>query len=143
MHVAKVLDRKGAEVATIRPTATVAEAIAELARLSIGALVVTKDDVVSAGIITERDVVRSLNIAGASILKRPVADLMTADVAVCTPSDMVDDIMGRMTDLRIRHLPVMADGALCGIVSIGDVVKARIDELEDDHRHLVDYISAR
>ena len=143
MHVAKVLDRKGAEVATIRPTASVAEAIAELARLSIGALVVTKDDVVSAGIITERDVVRSLNIAGASILKRPVADLMTADVAVCTPSDMVDDIMGRMTDLRIRHLPVMADGALCGIVSIGDVVKARIDELEDDHRHLVDYISAR
>ena len=143
MHVAKVLDRKGAEVATIRPTATVAEAIAELARLSIGALVVTKDDVVSAGIITERDVVRSLNIAGASILKRPVADLMTADVAVCSPSDMVDDIMGRMTDLRIRHLPVMADGALCGIVSIGDVVKARIDELEDDHRHLVDYISAR
>ncbi len=143
MHVAKVLDRKGAEVATIRPTATVAEAIAELARLSIGALVVTKDDVVPAGIITERDVVRSLNIAGASILKRPVADLMTADVAVCTPSDMVDDIMGRMTDLRIRHLPVMADGALCGIVSIGDVVKARIDELEDDHRHLVDYISAR
>ena len=143
MHVAKVLDRKGAEVATIRPTATVAEAIAELARLSIGALVVTKDDVVPAGIITERDVVRSLNIAGASILKRPVADLMTADVAVCSPSDMVDDIMGRMTDLRIRHLPVMADGALCGIVSIGDVVKARIDELEDDHRHLVDYISAR
>ena len=143
MHVAKVLDRKGAEVATIRPTATVAEAIAELARLSIGALVVTKDDVVPAGIITERDVVRSLNIAGASILKRPVADLMTADVAVCAPSDMVDDIMGRMTDLRIRHLPVMADGALCGIVSIGDVVKARIDELEDDHRHLVDYISAR
>ena len=143
MHVAKVLDRKGAEVATIRPTATVAEAIAELARLSIGALVVSKDDVVPAGIITERDVVRSLNIAGASILKRPVADLMTADVAVCSPSDMVDDIMGRMTDLRIRHLPVMADGALCGIVSIGDVVKARIDELEDDHRHLVDYISAR
>ena len=143
MHVAKVLDRKGAEVATIRPTASVAEAIAELARLSIGALVVSKDDVVPAGIITERDVVRSLNIAGASILKRPVADLMTADVAVCTPSDMVDDIMGRMTDLRIRHLPVMADGALCGIVSIGDVVKARIDELEDDHRHLVDYISAR
>ena len=143
MHVAKVLDRKGAQVATIRPTATVAEALAELARLSIGALVVTKDDVVPAGIITERDVVRSLNIAGASILKRPVADLMTADVAVCTPSDMVDDIMGRMTDLRIRHLPVMADGALCGIVSIGDVVKARIDELEDDHRHLVDYISAR
>jgi len=143
MHVAKVLDRKGAEVATIRPTATVAEAIAELARLSIGALVVTKDDVVPAGIITERDVVRSLNIAGTSILKRPVADLMTADVAVCAPSDMVDDIMGRMTDLRIRHLPVMADGALCGIVSIGDVVKARIDELEDDHRHLVDYISAR
>ena len=143
MHVAKVLDRKGAQVATIRPTATVAEAIAELARLSIGALVVTKDDVVPAGIITERDVVRSLNIAGASILKRPVADLMTADVAVCSPSDMVDDIMGRMTDLRIRHLPVMADGALCGIVSIGDVVKARIDELEDDHRHLVDYISAR
>ena len=143
MHVAKVLDRKGAQVATIRPTASVAEAIAELARLSIGALVVSKDDVVPAGIITERDVVRSLNIAGASILKRPVADLMTADVAVCTPSDMVDDIMGRMTDLRIRHLPVMADGALCGIVSIGDVVKARIDELEDDHRHLVDYISAR
>ena len=143
MHVAKVLDRKGAEVATIRPTASVAEAIAELARLSIGALVVSKDDVVPAGIITERDVVRSLNIAGASILKRPVADLMTADVAVCSPSDMVDDIMGRMTDLRIRHLPVMADGALCGIVSIGDVVKARIDELEDDHRHLVDYISAR
>ena len=143
MHVAKVLDRKGAQVATIRPTASVAEAIAELARLSIGALVVSKDDVVPAGIITERDVVRSLNIAGASILKRPVADLMTADVAVCSPSDMVDDIMGRMTDLRIRHLPVMADGALCGIVSIGDVVKARIDELEDDHRHLVDYISAR
>jgi CBS domain-containing protein len=143
MHVAKVLDRKGAQVATIRPTATVAEAIAELARLSIGALVVTKDDVVPAGIITERDVVRSLNIAGASILKRPVADLMTADVAVCTPSDVVDDIMSRMTDLRIRHLPVMQDGALCGIVSIGDVVKARIDELEDDHRHLVDYISAR
>ena len=143
MHVAKVLDRKGAEVATIRPTASVAEALAELARLSSGALVVSKDDVVPAGIITERDVVRSLNIAGASILKRPVADLMTADVAVCSPSDMVDDIMGRMTDLRIRHLPVMADGALCGIVSIGDVVKARIDELEDDHRHLVDYISAR
>lgn len=143
MHVAKVLEAKGDRVATIRPNATVAEAIAELARLSIGALVVTTDDVVPTGIITERDVVRSLNIAGSAILKRHVADLMTADVAVCSPTDVVDDIMSRMTDLRIRHLPVMTDGALVGIVSIGDVVKARIDELEDEHRHLVDYISAR
>lgn len=143
MHVAKVLERKGDQVATIRPTATTAEAIAELSRLSIGALVVSKDDVTVAGIITERDVVRSLNIAGSAILKRPVADLMTSDVAVCVPTDVVDDIMGRMTDLRIRHLPVLVDGRLAGIVSIGDVVKARIDELEDEHRHLVDYISAR
>jgi CBS domain-containing protein len=143
MHVSKVLEAKGDFVATIRPTASVAEAIAEMARLSIGALVVSSDGATPAGIITERDVVRSLNIAGASILKRTVAELMTADLCVCAPSDVVDDLMGRMTDLRVRHLPVVVEGRLVGIVSIGDVVKARIDELEDEHRTLVDYISAR
>lgn len=143
MTIEELIRRKGDFVATVRPDATVAEALAELADHGIGALVVSSDGTGVEGIVSERDVVRRLHDQGAAVLQGTVADIMSTAVRTCSPTSTVDSLMETMTTHRIRHVPVVRDGALIGIVSIGDVVKTRMDELEADRRALEDYISAR
>jgi CBS domain-containing protein len=130
-------------VATIRGTATVADAVAELGRHRVGALVVSADGRHIDGIVSERDVVRGLGERNAGLLDEKVASIMSATVRTCSPQDDTESLMALMTEQRIRHVPVVRDGVLCGIVSIGDVVKCRIGELERDRNELVDYINAR
>jgi len=140
MRVSGILASKGSTVATIAPRASVAEAADELRRHGIGALVVSSDGRSIDGIISERDIVLRLAEAGADVLSQPVADVMTSEVQTCSMDDTCDELMRVMTEQRTRHLPVVADGGLAGIVSIGDVVKRRVNELEDETRHLHDYI---
>jgi CBS domain-containing protein len=130
MNVETILRTKGRDVATIGPEATIGEAVQRLGARGIGALVVSRDGAEVDGILSERDIVRGLADHGAALLSERVGDLMTRRVHTCTPDDAVEDLMGMMTQKRIRHLPVLKDGALCGIVSIGDVVKNRLDEIE-------------
>jgi CBS domain-containing protein len=140
MRIADVLRNKGAAVVTINPDARVTELLAGLARHNIGAMVVVGPDGV-VGIVTERDVVRELHTHGASVLSRPVAKIMTAAIASCSKTDTVDSISVLMTEKRVRHVPVLDNGKLIGIVSIGDVVKTRIEELEAEHQQLQSYIT--
>jgi CBS domain-containing protein len=142
MKISILLARKGSSVATINGGATISDAVAELRSHKIGALVVSADGVHIEGIVSERDIVRGLADGGA-LLDQPVSSIMTSTVYTSAPDDELESLMAAMTDRRIRHVPVVVDGALCGIVSIGDVVKSRIDELEKDRRELVDYINAR
>ena len=141
MQISQLLRHKGREVATISGSETVRTALGVLAEKGIGALVVSSDGRHVEGIVSERDVARGLHSHGAGLLAEPVSSLMTAEVHTCTPSSSVHDLAQTMTDHRVRHVPVVDDdGALIGIVSIGDVVKARLDELEDEKKHMVDYI---
>jgi CBS domain-containing protein len=139
-----ILYGKGHDVATIEPAASVAEAVAALREHNVGALVVVDDQSHIAGILSERDVVRALadEPVKATILERRVSDLMTTEVTTCGSRSSVDELMRLMTDRRIRHIPVVDDGALNGIVSIGDVVKTRIGELEDEAGTLHSYLSS-
>jgi CBS domain-containing protein len=132
MDVEGILRAKGATVVTIRPDATIRELVRGLSDERIGAMVVSEDGRSVLGIISERDVVRGLAELGPRILEAPIADLMTRDVVVCAPRDTVKQVMAEMTRRRVRHLPVVADGVLRGIVSIGDVVKNRLDEMETE-----------
>jgi len=145
MRISNLLAGKGPEVATIRRDATVAEAVSELARHGIGALVVSSDGRRIEGIVSERDIVRGLEGDDGSLLAAAVSSIMSATVHTCSPEDDVDSLMAAMTERRIRHVPVVEgeEGLLLGIVSIGDVVKSRILELEKDRKDLVDYIYAR
>jgi CBS domain-containing protein len=143
MLISNLLVDKGTFVATIPADATVVEAIAELARYRVGALVVSSDGQHIEGIMSERDVVRGLHDRGAPLLDEPVTTIMSSVVHTCAPSDDTDSLMRTMTDRRIRHVPVVAGGVLAGIVSIGDVVKSRIGDLEKDRNELYDYINAR
>ncbi len=122
MRIADVLRNKGAAVATITPETSVAGLLTELTVHNIGAMVVVSPDGL-VGIVSERDVVRKLHELGADILGRPVSEIMTTLVATCTPTDSVDSLSALMTEKRVRHMPVVVDGRLAGIVSIGDVVK--------------------
>ncbi|UOX99880.1 CBS domain-containing protein [Blastococcus sp. PRF04-17] len=140
MQISQLLRRKGREVATIDATETVRAALALLAEKGIGALVVSSDGRTVEGIVSERDVARGLHEHGAGLLAEPVSEVMTSQVHTCPPTASVHDLAQTMTDHRVRHVPVVEDGGLVGIVSIGDVVKARLDELEDERRALVDYI---
>lgn len=140
MRIADVLRNKGAAVSTINQEATVQELLAGLAEHNIGAMVVvTSSGVV--GMVSERDIVRQLHTHGASVLSRPISTIMTATVATCTKSDTVDSISLLMTKNRVRHVPVLEDGKLIGIVSIGDVVKSRMEELEAEQQQLHSYIT--
>lgn len=141
MRISAILRRKGRDVATVHPDETVRGFIDRLAELRIGALVVSADGHRVDGIISERDVVRGLHASGESLLNRPVSSIMTAEVHTCEPSASVDDLMRLMTERRIRHVPVVEDARLVGIVSIGDVVKHRIDELQAERDQLVGYIN--
>ncbi len=139
MRVDQILDAKGRAVTTVAPDASVADAVAALAEHNVGALVVSTDGATVEGILSERDIVRGL-AAGPDVLQRRVQDLMATDVSTCHGRTDIEELMGTMTAGRFRHLPVVADGCLCGIVSIGDVVKARIDELATETQQLVGYI---
>ena len=150
MLIEHILHRKGREVETISPSASVSDAAVLLRDRNIGALVVIADEeaedgVTVAGILSERDVVRALGVAdadSAAVLGQPVSSLMTTDVVTCEPRTTVDELMRLMTDRRIRHVPVLDEGGLAGIVSIGDVVKSRIDELQEEADTLHEYLSS-
>ena len=141
MRVDGVLQGKGSEVATIGPEQTLLSAVAELGRRRIGALVVVTADGSVAGILSERDIVAAISRDGAAVLERAVRDVMTANVITCSPTDTMEQLMSAMTEQHIRHLPVLRDGALIGIVSIGDVVKRRVAEIQDEATALGDYIT--
>ena len=143
MRISSLLADKGSSVVTISADATVAEAVAELENHRIGAIVVSGDGTHIDGILSERDVVRALGHVGGELLDQPVRTIMTAVVVTASPEGEVDSLMATMTDHRVRHVPIVSDGALRGIVSIGDVVKSRIGELEKDRKELVEYINAR
>jgi CBS domain-containing protein len=141
--VSDLIRRKGSSVASAPPDTTVAALLDLLAEHGIGAVVVSADGSTVAGIVSERDVVRALRRSGPALLESPVDELMTTDVVVTAPGDTVEDLMRLMTERRIRHVPVVtAGGHLAGIISIGDVVKSRIDELEADRDQLIDYIQS-
>jgi CBS domain-containing protein len=144
MNVESILGVKGADVATVSPTVSLADASAALRDRGVGALVVSDDGRGLRGILSERDVVRALAAHGASALGRTVASAMSSDVVTCALDDSVEKLMAQMTERRIRHLPVVgADGQLAGIVSIGDVVKARLSQLESENQALHDYVHGR
>jgi CBS domain-containing protein len=140
VQISRVLRSKGSDVATVPAGATVREALAELAGRRIGALVVSPDGARVEGILSERDVARGLHVHGAGLLDATVAEVMTSPVHTCLPTGDVRELAELMTAERVRHVPVLAEGVLAGIVSIGDVVKARLDELETERKALVDYI---
>jgi CBS domain-containing protein len=143
MRVSKLLVTKGRDVATISQERTVNDALALLKERGIGALVVTGTKPPLVGIFSERDAVRALATSGESALEQPISELMTKDVVVCTEATQLTELMTLMTERRIRHVPVVEDATLVGLISIGDVVKARLEELETDKKDLLDYVSGR
>ena len=140
MTVQAILTRKGSTVCTIEPAASIADAAKSLAYHGIGALVVMGGEGQAIGIISERDIVRAVSAMGGAALKRPVAEVMTRKVTTCSRNDKLVDLMQRMTEGKFRHFPVIEEGQLVGIVSIGDVVKSRLEELEQESKALNEYI---
>ncbi len=142
MSVRQVLSGKGADVITIAPDMTLAQAATLLAEKRIGAVVVSGDAKAVSGILSERDIIRALAQSGADALGRKVADAMTRDVVTCSMQADIDHLMRLMTDGKFRHVPVVENGALVGIVSIGDVVNRRLSDIEAEQRALKDYIAS-
>jgi len=140
MTVKSILSNKGRDVTTIEPTAALEVAIALLAQRRIGALVVLGPERRVVGILSERDIVRVLAEQGPSVLSAPIAQIMTRKVSTCSESDTVSDIMEQMTAGKFRHVPVIDQDRLIGIISIGDVVKYRLGEMERESEALRDYI---
>ncbi|GAA2388490.1 MULTISPECIES: CBS domain-containing protein [Gordonia] len=140
MRISQILSKKGSGVITVGAASTVRSLLATLDEWNIGAVVVIDEGGALAGIVSERDVVRRLHSGGADILDGPVGRIMTPIVHTCSPGDEIEGLRETMTEHRVRHLPVLDDGALVGIISIGDVVKSAIDELETEREHLVRYI---
>jgi CBS domain-containing protein len=143
MKVSHLLETKGSEVSSISQERTVKDAVALLKERGIGALVVTGATPPLVGMFSERDVVRALATSGEKALDQKVADLMSRDVVTCTLATDLTELMTTMTERRFRHVPVVEDDRLLGLISIGDVVKARLEELEHDKRDLLDYVSGR
>jgi CBS domain-containing protein len=141
MLISDVLRVKGTQVVTVTPDTKVRQLLAVLAEHEIGAVVVSHDGTAVDGIASERDIVRALARRGASVMSEPVTDIYTADVHTVTPQTDIEEVMRMMTERRVRHAPVVVDGRLLGIVSIGDVVKIRIGELETERTALSDYIT--
>lgn len=140
MKISDVVRHKGASVVTVRSDATVTQLLALLAEHRIGAIVVSDEGGAVDGIVSERDVVRHLHSGGSAVLNGPVGSIMTRDVHTCGLDDDLTSLAAAMTERRIRHVPVVADGQLRAIVSIGDVVKSRIDALQAEAAALRDYI---
>lgn len=141
MLISEVLQRKGNTVATVDPAATITEVLELLASFGVGALVVSGDGRSVDGIISERDVVRALAAHGRDAVDRTAAQVMTREVVTCSETATIEQLMTEMTERRFRHVPVTEDGRLIGIVSIGDVVNARVRNLETETRQLTNYIS--
>jgi CBS domain-containing protein len=141
MNVAAILRQKGRAVTTAPPTITLLEVAQRLAHKRIGAIVVVDAQGEIAGIISERDIIRALSEAGPDCLSQPVSARMTRQVVTCQEADTLDELMAMMTARRFRHLPVVTDGGLVGIVSIGDVVKHHVAEIEMEATALRDYIA--
>jgi CBS domain-containing protein len=140
MTVKRILSNKGTDVLTIEPAAPLSAAVKILSERRIGALVVTGADRRFVGIISERDIVRALGARGAQVLDAPVSEVMTRKVVTCSERDTTAELMEEMTAGKFRHLPVIDQGRLIGIISIGDVVKARLEEMQHDTEALQDYI---
>ncbi len=143
MNIDDVIRSKGdSKVVTIAPTATVADLVKTLADKRIGALVVSVDGEHIDGIVSERDVVRGLAAHGAEVVNATVADIMTSTVHTVEPNESVESTAQSMTVHRIRHMPIVVGGRMVGLVSIGDVVKHRIDQLTDERDHLIGYVQS-
>src|SRR5436190_23356585 len=142
MLLSQILKDKGDLVFTASPNETIGAAAALLHTRRVGALVLVDEEGSVVGILSERDIVRAVAELGDRALSRPVSICMSAEVIFAQPNETVDDLLGRMTDRRIRHLPVIKDDRLVGIVSIGDLVKRKIDEIESEAQTLKSYISA-
>ncbi len=140
MRIADVLKRKGSGVITVRSDATVGELVDVLTENRIGAVVVSDDGSAVDGIVSERDIVIHLKSSGAAVLDARVSTIMTAEVHTCGPDENLENLAAMMTERRIRHIPVVTDDGLHAIVSIGDVVKSRIDALQSERDQLRDYI---
>jgi CBS domain-containing protein len=143
MNVKAILAAKGGDVVTIEPTANLATAVKLLAEHRIGALVVLGPDRDVAGILSERDIVRAIATQGAAVLGALVAEVMTRKVVTCNEAETISGVMERMTIGKFRHVPVIEQGRLLGIMSIGDVVKYRLEEIEHDAAALHDYIRGK
>lgn len=143
MRVNDVINTKGSSVITARTDQSVTDLISLLNQHRIGAVVVTDDDRTVSGIAGERDVVRALGRYGAAALQRSIGEIMGGEVHTCTPDDEIAQVAGAMTEYRARHVPVMDEGHFVGIVSIGDIVKGRIDQLESERGHLVNYLHGK
>jgi CBS domain-containing protein len=141
MLISDVLRVKGTEVITVVPDTTVRQLVAVLAEHRIGAVVVSHDGLAVDGIVSERDVVQALARRGAAVMSAQVTAIYTAQVHTVTPQSPIEDVMLMMTERRVRHAPVVAEGRLQGIVSIGDVVKIRLGELQAERTALTDYIT--
>jgi CBS domain-containing protein len=141
MRISDVLQNKGSGVTTLDASATVRELVDVLADRRIGAVIVSADGRSPAGMVSERDVVRHLQASADSLLDQPLERIMTTDVVVCRLPDKVDSVLQLMTERRIRHVPVVDEDQVVGIVSIGDLVKSRIDELRLERDQLTNYIS--
>ena len=141
MRISDVLRVKGTQVVTVTPDTKVRGLLAILAEHRIGAVVVSRDGTSVDGIASERDIVRAFAKRGAAVMSEEVTAIYTAEVLTVTPQTSLEDVMRLMTEYRVRHAPVVTDGGLQGIVSIGDVVKSRIDDLETERAALTDYIT--
>ena len=142
MNVEMILKTKGNDVATTKPSATLADVAAALTERKIGALVVSDDAKRVEGIISERDIVRAIADKGVAALEVPVSQVMTRKVSTCTRADSVEKLMTTMSQGRFRHLPVVEDDKLCGMISIGDVVKFRLEEVEHEAEVLREFIAS-
>lgn len=141
MIVGMILDEKGHDVVTIGAEALIGEVVTQLANHKIGAIVVVEDVDEIVGIVSERDVVRAIAERGTEVFSEPLGSIMTSEVMTCEDRETIHDVMARMTRGRFRHLPVEKNGRLTGIISIGDVVKARIEEVEREAEEMRAYIS--
>lgn len=142
MAVAHILRQKGPDVVTVSPSDTVQTIVDTLARHRIGAVVVVDASGAISGIVSERDVVRAMAKDAGAVLNRTAKDIMTAKVRTCTPADSEAELMQLMTENRIRHLPVVVNGRLSGMISIGDVVKLRIESIEREAEDMKSYIAS-
>jgi CBS domain-containing protein len=142
MNVEHILARKGREVRTIEPDASLGDALQRLRAERIGALVVSGNGTDLLGILSDRDILDAIADHGTDVLGESVGSVMTAKVFTCSREDRVGRIMALMTDRRIRHVPVLEDGQLCGMISIGDVVKQRLDEIEGEAAALREYVTS-
>jgi len=140
MRVKDILEQKGTKVLTVQGTANVHEALSILVKQNIGALVVVDEKGKIKGILTERDITRECYQRGEKVIKTPISEIMTQKLIVGRLDDEIDYIMGIMTKNRIRHIPIVANDELKGLISIGDVVKAQLDDREYENRYLKDYM---